>query len=94
MGVPVIALKGNRHSGRVGASLLARIGADEWIAETTEDYVARAARLATDPSQLKMLRKTLRARVAASPLCDRVAFARAVETAYREMWQVWCAAGV
>ena len=94
MGVPVIALKGNRHSGRVGASLLTHIGADEWIAETTEDYVTRAVRLATDPSQLKMLRKTLRARVAASPLCDRVAFARAMETAHREMWQAWCAAGV
>ncbi len=93
MGVPVIALKGDRHSGRVGASLLARIGADEWVADTSEDYVARAARLAADPSQLTMLRKTLRARVAASPLCDRVAFARAMEAVYRDMWQSWCAAG-
>ncbi len=92
MGVPVVALRGARHGGRVGASLLARIGAEDWIAETAEDYVECAARLAADPAQLKALRQTLRARVAGSPLCDRAAFARAMEAAYRSMWQAWCAA--
>ena len=93
MGVPVVTLKGDRHGGRVGASLLTRIGAEEWIAETTESYIECAAQLAADPSHLQALRRTLRARVAGSPLCDRAAFARAMETAYREMWRAWCAAG-
>ncbi len=92
MGVPVIALRGKRHSGRVGASLLGQIGAGDWIAYSVDDYVARAAALAADPQYLRNLRRDLRARVAASPLCDRVAFTRSIEAAYRQMWQAWCAA--
>ena len=48
MGVPVVTLRGTRHGGRVGASLLGRIGAGEWIADTVEDYVTHAAALAAD----------------------------------------------
>ncbi len=92
MGVPVVTLRGERHPGRVGASLLGRIGADEWIADTEDDYVARAVALAADRQRLRALRRSLRGRVAASPLCDRVAFARDMETAYRRMWQGWCGA--
>ena len=92
MGVPVVTLRGTRHCGRVGASLLGQIDADEWIADTVEDYVARAAALAADLQYLSTLRRNLRARVAASPLCDCVAFARDIEAAYRRMWQAWCAA--
>ena len=51
MGVPVVTLRATRHGGRVGASLLGRIGADDWIADTVNDYVARAAALAADPQQ-------------------------------------------
>src|SRR5690606_28458942 len=79
MGVPGITLRGSRHSGRVGASLLGQIGASDWIAETVDDYVTRAAALATDPQHLRLLRRNLRARVAASPLCDRIAFTQGVE---------------
>ncbi|HZD92109.1 MAG TPA: tetratricopeptide repeat protein, partial [Pseudolabrys sp.] len=93
MGVPVVTLRGDRHAGRVGASLLTRIGAAEWIAESAADYVARAAQLAADRQQLGALRHGLRARVAASPLCDRAAFAGNVEAAYRQMWQAWCVTG-
>jgi predicted O-linked N-acetylglucosamine transferase (SPINDLY family) len=92
MGVPVIALRGERHSGRVGASLLSQIGAGDWIADSVDDYVARAAALAADPQNLRALRNNLRTRVAASSLCDRVAFTQNIEAAYRQMWQAWCAA--
>ena len=79
MGVPVVTLPGQRHGGRVGASLLTRIGADDWIADTVNDYVVRAAALAADPPQLRALRRNLRTRVAASPLCDHVAFTQNIE---------------
>jgi predicted O-linked N-acetylglucosamine transferase (SPINDLY family) len=92
MGVPVVTLRGERHSGRVGASLLGRIGAEEWVADSVNDYVTRAAALAADPQHLRLLRRSLRTRVAASSLCDRAAFTRSIETAYRQMWQAWCAA--
>jgi protein O-GlcNAc transferase len=92
MGVPVVTLRGDRHAGRVGASLLTQIGVSDLIAASVEEYVAIAAALAVDPGRLNELRQTLRARLAASPLCDGRAFASKVEAAFRAMWQQWCGA--
>ncbi|MSO97777.1 MAG: tetratricopeptide repeat protein, partial [Rhodospirillaceae bacterium] len=39
MGVPVIALRGDRQASRMGASLLTRVGYSELVAENSEDYV-------------------------------------------------------
>jgi predicted O-linked N-acetylglucosamine transferase (SPINDLY family) len=91
MGVPVITLAGRRHAGRVGVSLLSRVGLTELIADTKDQYHALAVRLATDRNRLADLHSTLRERVAQSSLCDSKAFARQVERAYREMWLKWCA---
>jgi predicted O-linked N-acetylglucosamine transferase (SPINDLY family) len=81
MGVPVIAERGDRHAGRVGASLLTHIGLPELIAETPADYVEIACRLAENPAELARLRQGLRQRLAASPLCDATGFARKFEAA-------------
>jgi protein O-GlcNAc transferase len=86
MGVPVVALRGDRHAGRVGASLLTQIGMGELIADSVEAYVEIAAALAGDPARLDELRHSLRPRMAASPLCDVTGFARKIEHAYRTMW--------
>lgn len=90
MGVPVVTLLGERHSGRVGASLLNRLGYPELIAQSVEDYVDIAAALATDPDRLSAMHRDLRPRMAASPLCDGPAFVRSLESAYRRMWRNWC----
>jgi predicted O-linked N-acetylglucosamine transferase (SPINDLY family) len=90
MGVPVLALAGARHAARVGASLLAQVGLSDFIATTADDYVARAVGHALNPGPLADVRSALRARMAASPLCDGRAFARDVEAAYRGMWRSWC----
>jgi predicted O-linked N-acetylglucosamine transferase (SPINDLY family) len=91
MGIPVIALRGDRHSARVGASILANGGLDAMVAASIDDYVALAVRLAGDEAQLRELRRTLRDRVAASPLRDAPGFTRKLERAYRDMWMRWCA---
>lgn len=91
MGVPVVALAGARHSGRVGASLLTHAGVPELLAATAEDYVAKAVALARDVGRLQHYRDGLRARLSASPLLDGRDFARALEDAYRTMWRRWCA---
>jgi predicted O-linked N-acetylglucosamine transferase (SPINDLY family) len=93
MGVPVITLAGRTHAGRVGVSLLTRVGLPELIAENEDDYVQRAVTLARDPERLAALRAGLRPRMTQSPLCDGPSFARHVEAAYREMWRGWCAGG-
>jgi protein O-GlcNAc transferase len=92
MGVPVVTLRGDRHAGRVGASLLTQVGSTDLVADSIEAYVETAVALASDPARLAGLRQSLRSRMAASPLCDAPAFARKVEAAYRTMWQRWCAA--
>jgi len=92
MGVPVVTLRGDRHAGRVGASLLTQIGVTDLIAGSVDEYTAIAAALARDPARLAALRQSLRARMKASPLCDSRAFARKMEAAYRTMWRRWCEA--
>lgn len=85
MGTPVVALRGDRHAARVGASLLTRLGLGELIAATPDDYVAIAVALAQDRSRLGQLRISLRSMMAASPLCDAAGFTASVEEAYRTM---------
>jgi predicted O-linked N-acetylglucosamine transferase (SPINDLY family) len=57
------------------------------IAHDTGGYVAAAVALAADGEKRAALRRDLRDRVAASRLCDPVAYARSVERAYLELWQ-------
>lgn len=90
MGVPVITLLGNRHAGRVGASILNRVGLDDLVAITPEEYLRLAVELANDQKRLATLRRTLRKRMTSSPLCNANNFARTVEAAFRKMWHKWC----
>jgi protein O-GlcNAc transferase len=92
MGVPVVALVGDRHAGRVGLSLLTHAGLADYAAPDAGAYVARAVALAADLPALSRLRGGLRARVAASPLCDAPGFARAFEAGIRQIWRGYCAA--
>ena len=90
MGVPVVTLRGERHSGRVGASILTRIGLPELIAATENDYVAKAVALATDIEHLTDLRADMRNRMSNSSLCNAKTFAHDMEDAFRKMWEKYC----
>jgi predicted O-linked N-acetylglucosamine transferase (SPINDLY family) len=92
MGVPVVTLVGQTVVGRAGLSQLTNLGLPELIAQTPEQYVQIATKLAGDLPRLAELRRTLRARMEASPLMDAPRFARSVEAAYRRMWRAWCEA--
>ena len=70
MGVPLVTLAGDRHAGRVGASLLTAIGHPEWIARSEADYVRLAAELAADQRRRQDLRTGLREQMLGSPLMD------------------------
>jgi len=86
MGVPVVTLAGNRHAGRVGASLLTRIAFDDCIAADEAEYLDIARRLAADIPTLAERRAGLRQRMTASSLCDAPAFTREMESAFEKMW--------
>jgi predicted O-linked N-acetylglucosamine transferase (SPINDLY family) len=90
MGVPVVTLTGDVHRARVGTSLLTALGLPELIAPTAQRYVETAVALANDRPRLIEYHKTLRARMAASPLCDAKGYARRFESALRDAWRGWC----
>ncbi|MFO1325311.1 MAG: tetratricopeptide repeat protein [Burkholderiales bacterium] len=93
MGVPVVALAGDRASARSGVSLLRTLDLPELVADTPDRYVELNVRLATDAAWRGRLRGELRRRLLASPLMDGAAFTRALEARYREMLQGVPAAG-
>lgn len=90
MGVPVLALTGASHAGRVGASLLSRIGLGEMICPSLQAYVDTAIALGNEPSRLTACRTGLRERLLASPLMDAKRLATALESAYAEAWRDYC----
>lgn len=93
MGAPVVSLAGRLHASRVGCSLLNAAGLSEWVASGEEDYVTRAARLASDLDALGQRRESMRTAMLHSPLLDGVGFTRKLEIAYRRAWTAWCTSG-
>jgi len=91
MGVPVLTLPKEMPASRAGLSLLSTIGLGELVASSEENYVQIAVDLAGNLPRLAHLRATLRPRMQSSPLMDAPRFTRNVESAYRSIWQRWCA---
>jgi predicted O-linked N-acetylglucosamine transferase (SPINDLY family) len=91
MGVPLVTMPLEAPVGRAGWCQLSNIGIPDMCAHDEVGFVDQAVRLATDLDALGRLRFELRDRLAASPLCDAPAFARAMEQAYRAMWERHCA---
>ncbi|MBF0358330.1 MAG: FkbM family methyltransferase [Magnetococcales bacterium] len=93
MGVPVVALNGERHAARVSASLLTQIGLEQLIAADVNGYIDKAVKLASDHKTITELRSGLRKRMQESPLCDAKLFAEDMESILRKMWHDWCRYG-
>lgn len=92
MGVPVVTLPGRRFCSRHSLSHVTVLGHPEWAASDPDGYVRIVAGLADHTDALAKLRAGMRARMAASPLCDGAAFTCDLEAAYREIWRQHCAA--
>ena len=86
MGVPVITLLGDRHVGRVGASILTNVGLTDFIAQDIDDYVELAIKMASNIEYLQDIRQGLRKKMESSPLCNGKSFACDIENAYQDMW--------
>lgn len=87
MGVPVISRLGDRHAGRVAATLLGSLGLVELVAADDDSFVALAMTLAGDRPRLEALRFGLRERMRASSLMDSVAMGEALGNLWRRMWR-------
>lgn len=90
MGVPTMALRGDRFLSHQGESILNNAGLPDWIANDEDEYVAKAAAFARDLEKLTTLRAKLRDQVRTSPLFDAPRFARNLEQAFGGMWRKWC----
>jgi predicted O-linked N-acetylglucosamine transferase (SPINDLY family) len=93
MGVPVVTCPGETFASRHSLSHLTNANVPETIARDCDHYVELAVGLASDPERLCQLRASLRPRMAASPLCDIGAFAKAFEERLRAVWRDWCERG-
>ena len=91
MGVPVMTLLGDTMIGRQTAAMLHACGLSDLVADSEDAFIAIGKRWHADTPGRSALRAGLRARVAASPLTDGSRFARAFETALRQIWRQHCA---
>ena len=86
MGVPTLTLLGRTLIARQGASLMSAAGLPNWVADSPEDYIAKALYWSEHLDELGLLRAGLREAVRASPLFDSprfaLAFTEAIESAY------------
>ena len=85
MRVPVVTLAENNHRSRVGKSLLSRVGLNDLVAASTQEYINIASDLANSPKRLSSLRESLRETMHKSPLCDVSGFSGDMENAYQQM---------
>ena len=92
MGVPVVTLPAETFASRHSLAHLSAAGLTEYVASDLSGYVRLAAELAGDQSRLTATRAGLRERVARSPFCDGLRFARYFATAMRTAWHRFCAA--
>jgi predicted O-linked N-acetylglucosamine transferase (SPINDLY family) len=85
MGVPVLCKHGGHFVSRMGASFMTAAGLGEWVAQSDDDYVAIAQRMAADRKALLALKKGLRKRLQALPAWDPRQHTRNFEAALLQM---------
>ncbi len=79
MGVPILTLAGDNHAGRVGQSIMSRLGLEAFVANSRGSYVKTAKMLAAKPEILVNLRTALRGILTGSGACDGKRVAHHIE---------------
>tara|TARA_R110002072_G_scaffold89737_1_gene200922 strand:+ start:1864 stop:3687 length:1824 start_codon:yes stop_codon:yes gene_type:complete len=90
MGVPTMTFVGDRHSARVGASIMTHAGFTELISSNQETFIINTIALANQPDRLKSLRKDMRIRMQNSDLCNAKQFARDIEHIFKQAYSEKC----
>jgi protein O-GlcNAc transferase len=83
----VLTLRGADFYSRIGVHAL--VAFPELVAESWDDYVARALALTADLEALARLRDRIRPEFEASAVCDVEGFTRRLESAFRRMFAAW-----
>jgi predicted O-linked N-acetylglucosamine transferase (SPINDLY family)/SAM-dependent methyltransferase len=91
MGVPILALTGETRVSRQTSGVMRQVGLDDWVSDSADELVEKAARWAGDLPGLAAHRAAMRQRIEASSLLRPDFVARGLEKAMRKMWVSWCA---
>jgi predicted O-linked N-acetylglucosamine transferase (SPINDLY family) len=94
MGVPVLTLPGRSFASRVCGSLVTAAGLPDLVCASSDEYVARAIELGSDPTKLAERRRRLQAGRDTCVLFDTPLLTRRLEALYREMWSEALAGGI
>ncbi len=86
MGVPVVVKAGHNFVSRMGASFMTAAGLPEWVAQSDDEYVAIAQRMAFDRAALLSLKLELRDRLLAQPAWQLEQYVKDFETALTSIW--------
>ena len=89
MGVPIITLLGDSVMGRLTASIMKKIGYDDFVAGSTTDYVNLANNLYKRLTLSKDLKTNLRAE-AKKRLFDAKSYTEELEQNYQKIWSDYC----
>jgi predicted O-linked N-acetylglucosamine transferase (SPINDLY family) len=89
MGIPVVTRVGQQWAARNSYTMLMNVGVTEGIAWTNEEYVEWGVRLGQDAALRHNIHMRLLQSRQTSPLWNTRQFARQMEAAYQQMWQIY-----
>jgi len=88
VGLPVVTYAGRSFAARVAGSMIANVGLPELITYNLKDYEALAMRLASNSDELSAIKNRLIQNAPQASLFDARKTTRAIERAYRMMFDI------
>ena len=90
MGIPVVTKVGQQWASRNSYTFMTYAGISEGIAWSDEEYIQWGIKLGMDEELRKKIAVQLQASRQTSPIWNARQFTKDVESAYRQMWQIYC----
>jgi len=88
-GIPLVTKVGQQFAARNSYTFMVNAGITEGIAWTDEEYIEWGIKLGTDPELRQQISWKLKQSRKISPLWNGKQFARDMENAYRQMWEIY-----
>ena len=89
IGIPIVTQVGEQFSARNSYTMMMNAGVTEGVAHNVEEYIEWGVRFGTDESLRRDVAWKLRRSRQTSPLWDGRQFARDMENAYKQMWEIY-----
>ncbi|CCI00473.1 Similar to tr/Q8YZB7/Q8YZB7 (fragment) [Microcystis aeruginosa PCC 9717] len=90
MGIPLVTKVGQQWSSRNSYTLMVNAGISEGIAWSDEEYIDWGIKLGKDEQLRRKVIAKLDESRQTSPIWNARQFTKDVESAYRQMWQIYC----